>query len=97
MAIFEHTDDIEITATITYSQGHPPLQPLTGNAVQLGPSSPILDTSDTTTAMPNGLLTSGSLGTFCYSHASTKRLNLNCGHFSGCSLFRETGTNYFDF
>ena len=81
MAIFEHTDDVEIAATITYSQGHPPLQPPTRNAVQLGPSSPVVDTSDTTTAKPNKLSTSESLGMFCDSHPSIDGLTLNRGHF----------------
>ena len=75
---FEHTDEVEMGASISHSQGHP----------QLEPPIPVLDT---TTAKPNRLSTSGSLGMFCHSHASIESLTLNRGHFQWMFPLRRSG------
>jgi len=73
----EHTDDVEIAASVAHSQGQQPLEPATDNAGQQGASIPVLDTSDTTTPKQKGLSTSETLGTLCDYYASIRSLILN--------------------
>ncbi|KAF8815812.1 hypothetical protein BYT27DRAFT_7238250 [Phlegmacium glaucopus] len=61
MATSEHTDEVEITASVAHSQEQPPLEPATVNAAQQGASIPVLDTSGITTPKPKRLSTSETL------------------------------------
>lgn len=80
MVASEHTDEVEIAASVPHSQVQPPLEPATENTAQLGASIPVLDTSGATTPKQKRPSTSETLGTFYDYYASIQSFILNCCH-----------------
>lgn len=80
MATSQHTDEVEIAASVAHSQGQPPLEHATDNAAQQGASISFLDTSDTTIPKPERLSTGETLGTFFDYYVSIQSLILKYCH-----------------
>ena len=74
----KHTDKVEITASITHSQGQPPLELKTETTTQQGASIPVSDSLDSDTIAPK-LSTSETTGTFC-KYFALIQLSLTLNH-----------------